>query len=81
MRLANVITTPDHRGNGHGTRLVHDVIEGARSIDADRVDLSATPDGQPTYETAGFILTSAPRMKLGLSSAKSRDPMAVLGCM
>ena len=66
VRLANVITTPEHRGNGYGTRLVHDVIEWARSIDADRVDLSATPDGQRIYEKAGFILTSAPRMKLVL---------------
>jgi GNAT superfamily N-acetyltransferase len=66
VRLANLITAPEHRGNGYGTRLVHDVIEWARSIDADRVDLSATPDGQPIYEKAGFVLTSAPRMKLVL---------------
>ena len=66
VRLANVITAPEHRGNGYGTGLVHDVIEWARSIDADRVDLSATPDGQHMYEKAGFILTSAPRMKLVL---------------
>lgn len=66
VRLANVITVPEHRGNGYGTRLVRDVIAWARSIDADRVDLSATPDGLHIYEKAGFILTSAPRMKLVL---------------
>jgi GNAT superfamily N-acetyltransferase len=66
IRLANVITMPEHRGNGYGTRLVHDVIEWARSIGGDRMDLSATPDGQRIYERAGFILTSAPRMKLVL---------------
>jgi ribosomal protein S18 acetylase RimI-like enzyme len=66
IRLANVITAPEHRGNGYGTRLVDDVIEWARSIDGDRVDLSATPDGQRIYEKAGFIFTSAPRMKLVL---------------
>jgi GNAT superfamily N-acetyltransferase len=66
VRLANVITMPDHRGNGHATSLVHDVIEWARSIDADRVDLSATPSGQRVYDKAGFVLTSAPRMKLVL---------------
>lgn len=66
VRLANVITAHEHRGNGYATRLVHDVIEWARSIDADRVDLSATPDGQAIYEKAGFTYTSAPRMKLVL---------------
>jgi ribosomal protein S18 acetylase RimI-like enzyme len=66
VRLANVITLPEHRGRGYGTQLVRDVIEWARSIDADRVDLSATPDGQGIYEKAGFNLTKAPRMKLVL---------------
>jgi GNAT superfamily N-acetyltransferase len=55
---------PEHRGRGYGTLLVRDVVEWARSIDADRVDLSATPDGQRIYEQVGFNLTEAPRMKL-----------------
>jgi len=66
VRLANVITLPGHRGKGYGTRLVLYVIDWARSIDADRVDLSTTPDGQRIYEKAGFNLTKAPRMKLVL---------------
>jgi GNAT superfamily N-acetyltransferase len=66
VRLANVITLPDYRGQGHGTALVLDVVAWARSIAADRVDLSATPDGRRVYEKLGFTLTSAPRMKLVL---------------
>jgi GNAT superfamily N-acetyltransferase len=66
VRLANVITLPEHRGQGHGTMLVLDVVAWARSIAADRVDLSATPGGQHIYEKIGFTLTSAPRMKLVL---------------
>ena len=66
VRLANVVTAPQRRGRGYGTRLVRDVVEWARSIDADRVDLSATPDGVRIYERAGFTLTRAPRMKLVL---------------
>lgn len=66
VRLSNVITLPEHRGQGHGTKLVRDVIDWARCIAADRVDLSATPDGQRLYEELGFIVTSAPRMKLVL---------------
>lgn len=64
VRLANVITLPVHRGHGYGTMLVHDVVTWARSIAADRVDLSATPAGQRVYEKLGFTLTAAPRMKL-----------------
>ena len=66
VRLANVITVPGHRGQGHATMLVLDVVAWARSIDADRVDLSATPAGQRVYEKLGFTVTSAPRMKLVL---------------
>jgi GNAT superfamily N-acetyltransferase len=66
VRLANVITLPEHRGKGYGTLLVRDVVKWARSIGADRVDLSATPEGRRVYERAGFVLTSAPRMKLVL---------------
>jgi GNAT superfamily N-acetyltransferase len=66
VRLANVITVREHRGRGHGTMLVLDVLAWARSIAADRVDVSATPAGQRLYETLGFTMTSAPRMKLVL---------------
>jgi GNAT superfamily N-acetyltransferase len=66
VRIANVITLPEHRGRGLGTLVVGDVVAWAKSIDADRVDLSATPAGQRIYEKAGFVLTKAPRMKLVL---------------
>jgi len=66
VRLANVITLSGHRGAGYGTLLVENITEWARSIDADRVDLSATPEGQRIYTRAGFVRTSAPRMKLVL---------------
>jgi len=48
------------------TRLVLDVINWAKVNQADRVDLSATPEGQRIYEKVGFTMTSAPRMKLAL---------------
>ncbi|MER7070551.1 GNAT family N-acetyltransferase [Terrabacter sp. NPDC000476] len=66
VRLANVITHPTYRGSGFGSLVVDDVTRWARSIDADRVDLSATPEGQRLYARAGFVPTSAPRMKLVL---------------
>jgi GNAT superfamily N-acetyltransferase len=66
VRLANVITLPEHRGHGHGTMLARDVVSWARSIAADRVDLSATPPGQRIYEKPGFTVTSALRMQFVL---------------
>ena len=66
VRLANLITLPEHRGRGNGAKLVLDVLDWARSIDADRVDLSATAEGQRLYTKLGFTMTSAPRMKLVL---------------
>ena len=68
-RLSNVVTLPEYRGQGFGSALVDVVIDWARSIDADRVDLSATAPGQRIYERAGFRLTSAPRMKLPLENS------------
>lgn len=67
VRLANVFTLPQHRGLGYGTLLVHDIVDWARSIDADRVDLSATQAGQRLYDRIGFQATKAPRMKLVLA--------------
>ena len=70
VRLANVFTVPEHRGREYASRLVRDVVAWARSIDADRVDLSATSDGRRIYERAGFVPTSAPRMKLVLQQVR-----------
>jgi GNAT superfamily N-acetyltransferase len=66
VRLMNAITLAEHRGHGYGTTLVLDVVDWARTVDADRVDLSATPEGQRLYGKLGFTMTSAPRMKLVL---------------
>ena len=66
VRLANVMTVHDHRRRGHASALIDSVVRWARSIQADRVDLSATPEGRHLYERSGFVPTSAPRMKLVL---------------
>lgn len=81
VRLANVITVPECRGRGYGTLLVRDVVAWARSIDADRVDLGATPDGRRIYEGAGFVLTRAPRMKLVLDRPLGSAVAARIGIL
>lgn len=77
VRLADVITTTEHRGHGFGTLLVRDVIEWARSIEADRVDLSATPDGQRIYEQAGFVMSA---LHIGQVPAQDREHAQVGLC-
>ncbi|WP_430789438.1 GNAT family N-acetyltransferase [Actinoplanes sp. G11-F43] len=66
VRLMNVFTLASHRGQGFGTILVLDVLGWARSIAADRVDLSATADGRRLYERLGFTTTTTRRMNLVL---------------
>lgn len=68
----NVLTLAEQRGQGYRTTIVFDVLNWARSVHADRVDLSATPARQRLYEWLGFTMTSAPRMKFILSRAMSR---------
>jgi GNAT superfamily N-acetyltransferase len=63
VRLVNVITLPPYRGRGFATELIGDVIDWAQEMAVDRIDLSATREGQRIYERLGFTLTSAPRMK------------------
>jgi predicted GNAT family acetyltransferase len=65
VRLANVITPPEHRGHGHGTMRERDVVSWAGSIAADRVDLRGPP-GQRIYKKPGFTVTSALRMQFVL---------------
>ncbi|HEU4674981.1 MAG TPA: GNAT family N-acetyltransferase [Motilibacteraceae bacterium] len=66
VQLANVVTAAEHRRRGYATLLVQDVIGWARSVDADRVDLSTSADGLGLYQRLGFTFTTAPRMKLVL---------------
>lgn len=63
VRLMNVFTLPTYRGHGFATALINSVIEWSKAINADRIDLSATPMGQRVYENLGFSIATAPRMK------------------
>jgi GNAT superfamily N-acetyltransferase len=52
--IASMSTDPEHRRNGYG-RLVFQALMGWMvEQDLPRVDLRATPDGQPLYASFGF---------------------------
>ena len=52
--VMNVYTVPDRRRRGHGAKIMKALIAGADGMDLSRVELKATPDGYPLYETLGF---------------------------
>jgi GNAT superfamily N-acetyltransferase len=77
VRLMNVITLAEHRGHGYGTRLILDVVEWARSIDADRaMSLSRVEDRLrgPQSRHERSALFSAGADVVGPASRRPPDP-------
>ena len=52
--IASMSTEPDHQRRGHGRRVFGALMEWFASLEVPRVDLRATPDGRPLYESFGF---------------------------
>lgn len=50
-----VLVDPEHRGQGIGTRLLHQAIEYLDGQGIATIKLDATPDGKPIYEKLGFV--------------------------
>jgi GNAT superfamily N-acetyltransferase len=63
VRLMNVVTLPAHRRNGYAKALINSVIQWGQKLEVDRIDLSATPEGERLYKELGFTVALAPRMK------------------
>jgi GNAT superfamily N-acetyltransferase len=53
--LAMVLVDAAHRGQGIGTTLVRHALAFLDAMGVRRVRLDATPQGQPLYETLGFV--------------------------
>jgi ribosomal protein S18 acetylase RimI-like enzyme len=57
IELARIIVAPEHRGKGHGVRLVRALLSEASKHDHANIFLRVRPDNTPairTYERAGF---------------------------
>jgi GNAT superfamily N-acetyltransferase len=63
----NVATDPDQRRRGHSRLCMTALIDWFRGRGVHRVDLRASPDGEPLYQSLGFVRTADPAMRLRLS--------------
>jgi len=52
--LLNVYTKPEHRHNGYAKRLLEMMLDDARAMCLDFVELKATDDGYGLYKKVGF---------------------------
>lgn len=76
--IASMSTHPDHRRQGHGRLVFRALMDWFAEREIPRVDLRATPSGQPLYEAEGFrVLGGAtmawtrPGVRPGMSGTSS----------
>jgi GNAT superfamily N-acetyltransferase len=60
--IASMSTDPEHRRQGYGRDVFAALMEWFTSIGIARVDLRATEDGRPLYESFGFTLLGGATM-------------------
>ncbi len=67
-RIINILTWPEFRHQGLARDIMRALIQKARDLDLAYIDLDASPEGQPLYESLGFNLLQAkhPPMRLYL---------------
>jgi GNAT superfamily N-acetyltransferase len=67
-RIINILTLPEYRNQGLARAIMLELIRKARELNLAYLDLDASPEGQPLYESLGFELTHAhhPPMRLVL---------------
>jgi ribosomal protein S18 acetylase RimI-like enzyme len=62
--ILNMYTLPEYRGRGLSTKLLHKLIEDAKSAGLTKVYLHATNDGINIYKKAGFSASSWPVLEM-----------------
>ncbi len=62
--LLNVITDPQHRRKGYASLVVSRIVEEARKLGVDSIDLTATQAGKSLYDQLGFQESTRPEMRL-----------------
>lgn len=67
-RIINILTWPEFRNQGLARAMMQSLIQKARELNLSYIDLDASPEGQPLYESLGFKLLDAkhPPMRLTL---------------
>lgn len=67
-RIINILTWPEFRHQGLARSIMHALIQKAKDLKLSYIDLDASPDGQPLYESLGFNVLQAkhPPMRLYL---------------
>ncbi|MFD7441700.1 GNAT family N-acetyltransferase [Streptomyces sp. NPDC059909] len=53
--VIGVVTDPAHRRRGHSRAIMQGLLDWFRERDVARVDLYASPDGEPLYRALGFV--------------------------
>jgi len=68
-RIINILTWPEYRHQGLAREIMQSLIQKAQQLRLSYIDLDASPEGQPLYESLGFKLLEAkhPPMRLNLS--------------
>jgi ribosomal protein S18 acetylase RimI-like enzyme len=62
----NVATDPDQRRRGYSRACMEELLDWFRRRGVTRVDLKASPEGEPLYASLGFVRTADPAMRLRL---------------
>ncbi|MEI5103858.1 GNAT family N-acetyltransferase [Streptomyces sp. PmtG] len=52
--VLGVVTDPAHRRRGHSRAIMHGLLDWFRAREVARVDLHASPGGEPLYRALGF---------------------------
>lgn len=67
-RIINILTWPEFRYQGLAREIMQALIEKALELNLSYIDLDASPEGQPLYESLGFTPVQAkhPPMRLFL---------------
>ncbi|MEO3973272.1 GNAT family N-acetyltransferase [Streptomyces sp. CAU 1734] len=66
----SVATDPDARRRGHSRACLEALVEWFRTQGVSRIDLHASPEGEPLYAALGFTRTPDPAMRLTLPAAR-----------
>ncbi|TMM33030.1 MAG: GNAT family N-acetyltransferase [Actinobacteria bacterium] len=64
----NVATDPDARRRGYGRACMVGLLDWYRRRGVTKVDLRASPDGEPLYASLGFVRSADPAMRLLLTA-------------